>query len=78
MVDDVSKKTLVALLLITIIISLVGTWLVLNGISSVGNRVIVIGQDQIQAQASININPPVSGLTIASVEGAGNTKLIIR
>jgi hypothetical protein len=53
--EDIPKKTIVGLLILTVVISMACTWVVLD--KTVAPQIVYIGDNSAGAQAKVDINP---------------------
>lgn len=68
--SDIPKKTILVLLVLTIAISVLGTWTVLSATSQ-GPRVNKVA-DTAQGEVSITINPPPGTANVVKSESSGS------
>jgi hypothetical protein len=73
MADEISKTTIVVLLILTILISVIGTWTVVTSLSAVPSPQTAPAQDN-SARISLTVEPqpepavPITGNAVLSLE----------
>lgn len=77
MAEDISRTTIAVLLVLTIVVSVIGTWTVLEGVGTVGSAKMV--KYQTTAQVRVGINTPVEGAEApAPTPGVAKGKVSIK
>lgn len=79
MAEDISRTTIAVLLVLTIVVSVIGTWTVLEGVGTVGSAKMV--KYQTTAQVRVDIGQPEEGgeapaLTPGTTQGDVKIKIL--